>query len=122
MKLKNFDHEDRPWGEFDRFTANEQTSVKILTVKPNHALSLQYHNHRDEFNRVLKGSAIIILGDETREVKEGDEFWVPRKMIHRATSGPNGYQWLEISFGDFDEADIVRLEDRYDRIKKSADQ
>ncbi|OGY91519.1 MAG: hypothetical protein A3H70_05325 [Candidatus Komeilibacteria bacterium RIFCSPLOWO2_02_FULL_48_11] len=117
MKLQHRDHEDRPWGSFDRFTMSEPVSVKILTIKPNQALSLQYHNHRDEFNRVLKGSAIVILDDTEREVKEGDEYWVPRLMVHRTIAGNDGFQCLELSFGEFDESDIVRLEDRYQRAK-----
>jgi|TARA_B100001971_G_scaffold203827_1_gene219237 mannose-1-phosphate guanylyltransferase/mannose-1-phosphate guanylyltransferase/mannose-6-phosphate isomerase len=115
MELKNRSHEDRPWGEFDRFTLNEQTSVKILTLKPNQALSLQYHNNRDEFNRVLKGNATILLDDEERGVSEGDEWWTLRKMKHRIMTGDQEFQWLEISFGEFDENDIVRLEDKYNR-------
>lgn len=117
VKLRHRDHEDRPWGFFDRFTVDEATSVKLLYVKPNQALSLQYHNQRDEFNRVLKGSATLMLGDEERQVAAGDEYWVERKMVHRLTAGGEGCQWLEISFGDFDENDIVRLEDRYQRVK-----
>lgn len=117
MKLQNRDHEDRPWGSFDRFVMNEQVSVKILFTKPNQALSLQYHKQRDEFNRVLNGNATLVLGEEERQVAAGDEYWVERKMVHRLIAGDEGCQWLEISFGDFDENDIVRLEDRYQRVK-----
>ena len=116
---KNFEHDDRPWGYYDRFTLNEQTSVKLLYIKPGQKLSTQYHNHRDEFNRVIKGSATIQLGDETRNVKEGDEYWVPAGMVHTATAGDEEFGWMEISFGEFDENDIVRLHDKYGRVKKS---
>lgn len=39
--------EERPWGNFERFTHNEISTVKILTVNPNEELSLQYHHNRE---------------------------------------------------------------------------
>ena len=40
--------EKRPWGGFRRYTHNELSTVKVITVKPGEVLSLQYHHHRDE--------------------------------------------------------------------------
>jgi len=39
----------------------------------------------------------------------------PGGFEHRVTGGPEGTTFLEIAFGDFDESDITRLEDRYGR-------
>ena len=39
----------------------------------------------------------------------------PAGFEHRVTGGPEGTTFLEIAFGDFDESDITRLEDRYGR-------
>ena len=116
MRLKNQLDVKKPWGKFEQFTLNDETTIKILTVAPGEALSLQYHKNRDEFNRAIKGSATFLLDDEEREVKEGDEYWVKRGQKHRHIAGPDGFQWLEISFGDFDEEDIVRIEDKYNRM------
>ncbi len=92
----------RPWGEFRQFTHNEPSTVKIITVAPNEELSLQFHAKRAEFWRVLRGNPIVTIGENVIQAKEG------------ATSGI--VELLEISTGDFDENDIVRLEDRYGRI------
>ncbi|HVB20088.1 MAG TPA: phosphomannose isomerase type II C-terminal cupin domain [Candidatus Paceibacterota bacterium] len=113
--LKNYEKEIRPWGNFERFTLNEKTTVKIITVNDGQAISLQTHEHRDEFWRVLKGSGIIRIGDTEHRAQEGETFFCPRGSEHRVTGGVGGTAFLEIAFGDFDEGDIHRLEDRYGR-------
>jgi mannose-1-phosphate guanylyltransferase/mannose-1-phosphate guanylyltransferase/mannose-6-phosphate isomerase len=113
--LANYQKEERPWGEFERFTLNEKTTVKIITVNEGQAISLQTHEHRDEFWRVLKGSGVITIGGEDRDAHEGSTFFCPRHSEHRVTGGAGGTIFLEIAFGDFDEGDIKRLEDRYGR-------
>ena len=107
--------EERPWGRFERFCSNEKVTVKIITVKPNSRLSLQYHNHRDEFWKIVEGIGQIILGEELVDVEVGDEFFIPKKAKHRIITNNNSLKVLEISFGEFDEKDIVRLEDKYNR-------
>jgi mannose-6-phosphate isomerase-like protein (cupin superfamily) len=107
--------EKRPWGAFRRFTLNQKATVKIITVNPNQELSLQQHAHRDEEWRILSGSGFVVVGDTKTEVRPGQEFFVTRGMKHRVAGGPEGLTFLEIAFGDFDEKDIVRLEDNYGR-------
>ena len=56
--------EERPWGRFRQFTANEPTTVKTITVDPGQRLSLQRHQHRAELWHVLAGpwpNAIVIV-------------------------------------------------------------
>ena len=113
--LAHYEKEIRPWGDFERFTLNEKTTVKIITVNEGQPISLQTHEHRDEFWRVLKGSGVIRIGDTDYDAHEGDTFFCPRHSEHRVTGGPGGTVFLEIAFGDFDEGDINRLEDRYGR-------
>ncbi len=113
--LTHYEKEQRPWGDFERFTLNEKTTVKIITVKAGEAFSLQTHEKRDEFWRVLRGSGVIRLGEKDHEAHEGDVFFSPRHTMHRATGGPDGLTFLEIAFGEFDENDIKRFEDRYGR-------
>ena len=113
--LAHYEKEVRPWGDFERFTLNEKTTVKIITVNEGESISLQTHEHRDEFWRVLKGSGVIRIADIDHEAHEGSAFFCPRYSEHRVTGGVGGTTFLEIAFGDFDEGDIERLEDRYGR-------
>ena len=113
MKKKIID--ERPWGKFEQFTHNEVSTVKILTVKPGEKLSLQYHYNREEFWRVLSGEPIVLVGDEEKQAKKGDEFFIAKEANHRLMGGNETAEILEIAFGDFDENDIVRVEDNYGR-------
>jgi len=107
----------KPWGNFIQFCNNESCTVKIIHVNPNEQLSLQYHHDRDEFWRVLSGAALVQIGEEMLKASEGDEFMIPRLAKHRIKTEDSTVRILEISFGRFDEKDIVRLEDKYGRVK-----
>ena len=113
--LSHYEKDVRPWGQYERYTLNEQTTVKIITVNPHEAFSLQTHAHRSEFWRILSGSATVTVDDKRHEAKAGDTFYIKEGSAHRAEAGEGGLQFLEISFGQFDESDITRLEDRYGR-------
>ncbi len=109
--------ESRPWGNFVEFVKNQPCTVKIITVKRGEAFSLQYHESRDEFWRILSGKGLVTLGDETKELIVGEDYFVPRKSLHRIESTDEDVVLLEIAYGSFDENDIVRIEDKYNRTK-----
>lgn len=111
----NIYQEERPWGFFRRFTNNIVSTVKIIVVRPNEELSLQSHNKREEFWRVLKGKGIFDVGGEKHNVEVGNEEYIPVQTKHKIIAGDEGLEVLEISLGDFDENDIVRYEDKYGR-------
>lgn len=108
---------DKPWGRFEQFTKQQPVTVKIIIVYPNESLSLQYHKQRQEFWKILSGSCEVTIGDSVYEAGEGDEYFVDKKEKHRIRAKNNQVKVLEISFGHFDESDIVRLEDKYQRHK-----
>jgi len=107
--------DERPWGKFERFTHNQQTTVKIISVNPNAKLSYQYHNRREEFWRILSGEGQVVINDKTLPARAGDEFFIPMQAKHRAQTTDSAITFLEIAFGDFDEDDIIRIEDEYNR-------
>ena len=108
--------EQRPWGEFEQFTHGEPTTIKILTIQPGESLSLQYHNKRSEYWKVIFGWGKITVEDTVHNATEGDEFLINKGEKHRIETDSSKIKVLEISFGDFDENDIVRIEDKYNRI------
>jgi mannose-6-phosphate isomerase len=106
----------RPWGRFDLFVTNKPCTVKIITVRPGHRLSLQRHRHRDETWQVVDGRLDVVHGTNTWTAEPGDRVWIPRGTTHRmGNSGQTATRVLEIASGDFDEDDIERLEDDYNR-------
>ena len=88
--LSNYEKEERPWGNFERFTLNEKTTVKIITVSAGEAISLQTHAGRDEFWRVLAGAGTITIDREQSSVREGESFFSPRGSKHRIEGGAAG--------------------------------
>jgi len=109
--------ESRPWGSFERFAVNEKCTVKLVYVDGNKRLSLQYHNRRTEFWKVVKGPVNIQLGEDKKMItlQTGQTITVPQKTVHRLMGAGTDAIILEISTGEFDEADIVRLDDDYAR-------
>ena len=112
MKIKK---EKRPWGGFQQFTLNEKSTVKILTIKPRKRFSLQYHNKREEFWRVLDNPAKVTIGNKTFTAKKGDEIKIKKKTNHRIEALDKEVNVLEVSLGTFNEKDIIRIEDDFGR-------
>lgn len=107
----------RPWGKFEQFTHNEATTVKLHSINPNSSMSLQYHNHRDEFWRIISGQPILTIGEKKINAKPGEEFMVVKKELHQIETKDDAAQILEIAYdNNFDEKDIIRLEDKYGRV------
>jgi mannose-6-phosphate isomerase len=111
--------EKRPWGDFIEFMKNTASTVKIITVNPGESLSLQHHKNRDEFWHIISGEGSATIGDITHPLYAGSEHFVTRGTAHRLTAGSTSLVVLEIALGEFDENDIVRLEDRYGRVATS---
>ncbi len=118
--LKNRHTEHRPWGSFDQFALNEASTVKVIAVEPNQRLSLQTHTKRAEFWYILQGQGEVTVGETVHAAKAGDEFEIPVGTAHRAASGAEGLTFLEVSLGEFDEHDEVRLEDAYGRTSPTS--
>ena len=114
--VKSLKKEKRPWGNFKQFVFNEKCTVKIIEVKPNQTLSKQVHRKRDELWVVLDKGLRVELDDKVINPKPGDEVVIKRKTIHRLSSLGRRARVLEISFGNFDESDVERLEDVYGRV------
>lgn len=108
--------EERPWGYFRKFTDNVVSTVKILSVKPNEELSLQSHNKREEFWRVVAGDGVFEIDEKKYIVEVGHEHYVPLQTKHKIKAGANGLEVLEISLGEFQEDDIIRYDDKYGRV------
>jgi mannose-6-phosphate isomerase len=108
---------EKPWGRFEQYTHNLPCTVKIITVAPGGILSRQYHKKRDELWVVLDSGARVELNGEVLYPEPEEKLFIPRETIHRLSSvGEGEVRVLEISFGEFDEDDIVRLEDVYGRV------
>jgi mannose-1-phosphate guanylyltransferase/mannose-6-phosphate isomerase len=106
----------RPWGSFKQFANNEDCTVSLMTVLPGERLSLQSHTGRAELWIVIDDGAIVQTGDTIKEYKAGDEIWIPANEMHRLSCGRDEpVRVLEIAFGNWQQDDIVRYNDDYNR-------
>jgi mannose-6-phosphate isomerase-like protein (cupin superfamily) len=108
--------ESRPWGRFEKFHENKSCTIKLIYVNANSRLSLQYHKKRSEFWKVIKGTAMVEIDEKRIVLGEGETITIPRQAKHRVLALKSECIILEIAYGRFDENDIVRLEDDYQRV------
>lgn len=106
---------ERPWGSFKQFAHNEEVTVSLMTVRAGQRLSLQAHTGRAELWVALDDHAIIQVGEEIFQAKQGDEFWIPPHTKHRLTGGTHASRVLEVAFGNWQQEDISRYDDDYNR-------
>lgn len=105
----------RPWGGFAQYANNEKVTVSLMTVEAGQRLSLQSHEERAELWIPLDDGAIIQVDDRVIEARAGDEIWIPAGAKHRLGSGEEAVRVLEVAFGNWQQEDIRRYADDYDR-------
>jgi mannose-6-phosphate isomerase-like protein (cupin superfamily) len=111
--------EERPWGCFTVIQDAPYCKVKHLVLNPKQRLSLQYHHHREEHWLITHGTGLVTVGERQWEVGAGDIVRVPKLAKHRLEnlSQETLLEWVEVQLGtSFDESDIVRIEDDYQRM------
>jgi mannose-6-phosphate isomerase len=108
---------EKPWGYEIRWAVTDRYLGKILHVNKGEALSLQYHERKDEYQYVITGCIDIETGgpDGTlakHRMSAGDTLHIRPGMRHRITALEDT-DIFEVSTPEVD--DVVRLEDRYGR-------
>lgn len=109
---------ERPWGSFKQYAFNQDVTVSLMSVQPGQRLSLQAHTGRAELWIVLDDGAVVQVGDRVTTHRAGDEIWIPANEKHRLSGPPMGatpVRVLEVAFGNWQQADIVRFEDDFHR-------
>jgi mannose-1-phosphate guanylyltransferase / mannose-6-phosphate isomerase len=108
----------RPWGSYEQMDAGDRFQVKRLSVKPGASLSLQMHHHRAEHWVVVRGTARVTRGDEQFLLSENESTYIPLGTRHRLENpGKVPLEVIEVQSGSYlGEDDIVRFEDKYDRL------
>ncbi len=109
----------RPWGKYYVIHEDKNYKIKRIEVNPNSRLSYQFHNGRAETWVIITGKANVRIDDVDNLVKAGDTVVIPRKSKHRIENITNEVLvFIEVQTGKyFDEEDIVRIEDDYNRVK-----
>ena len=107
---------DKPWGYELHWAHTPRYVGKVLHIDKGHALSLQYHNVKEETILLWSGRMLFEIqeGDilAKKELGPGDRIHVTPKTVHRMTALED-CDVFEVSTPELD--DVVRIEDRYGR-------
>ncbi len=107
---------EKPWGHELIWARTARYVGKVIHVRAGHALSLQYHDRKEETLLLWSGRLRFELreGDDARswEMKPGDRVHVRPGAVHRMTAIED-CDVFEVSTPELD--DVVRIEDRYGR-------
>jgi len=107
----------RPWGSYHAIDQGPRFQVKRIVVKPGGRLSLQLHHHRAEHWVVVRGTARVTIGEETKILHENESTYIPSGAKHRLENpGKIALELIEVQTGSYlGEDDIIRIEDDYRR-------
>ena len=108
---------DKPWGHELIWARTDRYVGKILHIRAGEALSLQYHEAKDETIMVLSGRMQLVYFAEgeppkSRDLAPREPFHITPGLRHRMIAIEDT-DVLEVSTPELD--DVVRLEDRYGR-------
>lgn len=104
---------EKPWGKEEWWAVSEKYVGKLLYINDGCRLSLQYHNVKEETIRVLSGVLTMVLGEEVKEMKEGEVVHVTPMTVHRMEANHGDVVVIEVSTPEVD--DVVRISDDYGR-------
>ena len=108
---------EKPWGHEEILVVTKNYAMKVLVIKQDHRLSLQYHKEKEETLHCVSGKINLTYGLDEKHLKvlimmPGDTVHVPPGLIHRM-EGLEDSRVVECSTTQL--SDVVRLADDYDR-------
>ncbi|HEY8635440.1 MAG TPA: cupin domain-containing protein [Candidatus Dormibacteraeota bacterium] len=117
VKRAELSRVDKPWGYELRWAMTDRYLGKVLHVNRGEALSLQYHERKDECQYVVAGAVDIELGGPdgtltTHRMRAGDTLHITPGTRHRITAIEDT-DIFEVSTPEVE--DVVRIADRYGR-------
>lgn len=116
MRIGSFENEvrrvEKPWGYEIVYGLTERYCGKLLFIRKDEQLSLQFHREKDEVIYVHHGRIELEVAGETEVVEAGRAFRFEPHTVHRWRALEDTMV-LEVSTPQID--DVVRLDDRYGR-------
>lgn len=107
----------KPWGYELLYALSGSYAGKVIFVRQNHRLSLQYHQTKEETMYFQSGRALVETGPRANMLAEsileaGQSLHLPAGTCHRIKALEDTVI-LEVSTPQLD--DVVRLDDDYGR-------
>lgn len=76
-------------GVLARVVEGREITFAVVELDPNAVVGRHQHPN-EQIGIVLKGSMRFNIGDESREIREGDTYNIPANLPHDAAAGPDG--------------------------------
>jgi len=113
----SIERDERPWGMYEVLAEGEGYKVKRIEVRPGHRLSLQMHQSRSEHWVIVKGEALVTLGEREIRLRANEEAIIPQRTKHRVANPASiPLVFIEVQCGSYlGEDDITRFDDDYNR-------
>ena len=111
---------EKPWGYELHWAKTDRYVGKLIHVNAGHALSLQYHNLKDETIYLHSGKLLFEIERDGKlltsaKCSPASRVHITPKTVHRMTAIEDS-DIFEVSTPELH--DVVRLEDRYGRTDK----
>lgn len=113
----SIERDERPWGMYEVLAEGEGYKVKRIEVRPGQRLSLQMHQSRSEHWVIVRGEALVTLGEREIRLRANEEALIPQRTKHRVANPASApLVFIEVQCGSYlGEDDITRFEDDYNR-------
>lgn len=127
FRQHTIEHTDRPWGWYESIDeasfGPSGIKVKRIGVHPGKQISLQKHAQRAEHWVVVRGTAVVTLGQPDGSLREislqaGQHCDIAVGQVHRLANRTDApVEIVEVQMGAYlGEDDITRLQDDFGRV------
>lgn len=101
------------WGSYQIVDAGDGFQVKRLIVAPKGCLLLQKHRFRSEHWVVVRGSAMVTVGETVGHFGKNEHIFIPLGAAHQLeNSGSGPLELIEVQNGSYlGEDDVIRVDE-----------
>ena len=116
--VRSEDRVEKPWGFYEDIFRSNEVVFKRIVVSPGEEISYQRHSKRGEFWYVTERTGYFRWNNvEKWKVKQGFSVKINENDSHQLiNNGNDDLVVYEMQYGKCEEDDIIRMEDKYERI------
>ena len=81
-------------------------ALRKFTMEPHGGMPM-HTNAVEHEQYVVRGGAVVVIGEETFEVSAGDSIYIPEKVPHSYQAGKDGFEFICVVPNKADTIEIV---------------
>ena len=116
--VRSEDRVEKPWGFYEDIFRSDEVVFKRIVINPGEEISYQRHSERNEFWYVVEGTGRFRWNNVDKwKVRPGFTVEIRKNDAHQIiNTGDADLVIYEMQYGKCKEDDIIRMEDKYERI------